>query len=165
MRLNFSSSGRALPDLRKDINAGGTSSVPEVSSSRRLPSSNSSSSASVSATWALTGFFPLSLLSLLGQRRCIWPFWWQWKHSTVLRQFVDSSSALAARPLIFFFQLLLDRVLSARVSIAFGFGVGILTPTIRASGCVEILGLPPVVEVFFGVSSNIPRMFWTAVLS
>src|SRR6266702_1762172 len=129
MRLNFSSSGKALPDLRKDINAGGTSSVPEVSSSRRLPSSNSSSafSGSVSATRAFTGFFPLSLL---GQRRCIWPFWWQWKHSTVLRQFVDSSSALAVRPLVPFFQLLLDRVLSARVSIAFRFGVGILTPRI-----------------------------------
>src|SRR6266702_4598510 len=60
MRLNFSSSGKALPDLRKDINAGGTSSVPEVSSSRRLPSLYSSSvfSASVSATRAFTGFCP-----------------------------------------------------------------------------------------------------------
>src|SRR6266702_878578 len=94
----------------------------------------------------------------------VWPFWWQLKHSTVLRQFVDSSSALAVRPLVPFFQLL-DRVLSARVSIALGFGVGILTPKIRANSCVEILGLPPVVEVFFGVSSNIPLMFWTAVLS
>src|SRR6266702_5761474 len=93
----------------------------------------------------------------------MWPFWWQLKHSTVLRQFVDSSLALAVRPLVPFFQLL-DRVLSARVSMALGFGVGILTPKIRASSCVEILGFPPE-EVFFGVSSNIPLMFWTAVLS
>src|SRR6266702_5892038 len=64
MRLNFSSSGKALPDLRKDINAGGTSSVPEVSSSRRLPSSYSSLalSTSVSATRAFTGFFPFFVL-------------------------------------------------------------------------------------------------------
>src|SRR6266571_8923024 len=85
----------------------------------------------------------------------MWPFWWQLKHSTVLRQFADSSSALAVRPLVPFFQIL-DRVLSARVSILLGSGVGILTPKICASSCVEILGLPPIVEVFFGVSSNIP---------
>src|SRR6266702_5364891 len=87
----------------------------------------------------------------------MWPFWWHLKHSTVLRQFVDSSSsALVVRPLVPFLQLLLDRVLSAHMSIVLGFGVGILTPKICASSCVEILGLPPIVEVFFGVSSNIP---------
>ena len=94
----------------------------------------------------------------------MWLFWWHLKHSTLLRQFVDSSSALAIRPLVPFFQLL-DRVLSARVSIALGFGVGILTPKIQASNWVDIFGLVPPVEVFFGVSSNIPLIFWTAVLS
>src|SRR6266702_5990871 len=163
MRLNFSSSGKALPDLRKDINAGGTSSVPEVSSSRRLPSSNPSSTslASVSATWAFTGFFPCS--SFLGQFHLMCPNWLQLKHCTFLCQFVDSSSALAMHPLVPFFQLL-DWVLSACVSIALGFGVGILTPKMQASNWVDIFGLPPV-EVFFGVSSNIPLIFWTAVLS
>src|SRR6266702_997967 len=129
MRLNFSSSGNALPNLRKDINAGGTSSVPEVSSSRRLPSLNSSliSSASVSATRAFTGFFPFS--SFLGQFRLMCPNWLQLKHCTFWCQFVDSSSALAACPLVPFLQLL-DRVLSAHMSITLGFGVGILTPKI-----------------------------------
>src|SRR6266702_592096 len=94
----------------------------------------------------------------------MWPFWWHLKHSTMLRQFVDSSSALPARPLVPFFQLL-DRVLSVRVSMAFGFGVGILTPKMRANNWVDIFSLVPPAEVFFGVSSNIPQMFWTTVLS
>src|SRR6266702_838076 len=136
------------------------SSVPEVSSSRRLPSLNSSS-ASVSATWAFTDFFPLS--SLLGQFCLKCPFWWQLKHSTSLHQSFVSSSVVLAQPLVPFLQLL-DRVLSAHVSMALGFGVGILTPKIQANSWVEIFGFPPM-EVFFGVSSNIPLMFWNTVLS
>ena len=63
---------------------------------------------------------------------------------------------------------LLDLDLSAEVSMAFGSGSGILTPKILAHCC----GVKPVgfgffcgnVD-FFGVSSNIPLMFWTAILS